>query len=104
MEGLQVYTHTADPDFLGFQPGSVFQGSTGKNLLPLGEYYYRYELVECVKSMLSAALEGEAVSFVITKHKGFMTTNAELNKRLLSLAQMMQMTSGCIKLWRCQLY
>ena len=53
-----MYTHTADPDFLGFQPGSVFQGSTVKNLLPPGEYYYQYELVEGVRSMLSAALEG----------------------------------------------
>ena len=62
MEALQVYTHPADPDFLGFQPGSVFQGSTVNNLLPPGEYYYRYELVEGVRSMLSAALEGEAAS------------------------------------------
>ena len=61
MEALQVYTHPADPDFLGFQPGSVFQGSTVNNLLPPGEYYYRYELVEGVRSMLSAALEGKAV-------------------------------------------
>ena len=60
MEALQVYTHPADPDFLGFQPGSVFQGSTVNNLLPPGQYYYRYELVEGVRSMLSAALEGEA--------------------------------------------
>ena len=60
MEALQVYSHPADPDFLGFQPGSVFQGSTVNNLLPPGDYYYRYELVEGVRSMLSAALEGEA--------------------------------------------
>ena len=40
--------------------GSVFQGSTVNNLLPPGDYYYRYELVEGVRSMLSAALEGAA--------------------------------------------
>ena len=55
---MQVYTHTADPEFLGFQPGSVFQNSVVKNLLPPGVYYYQYELVEGVRSMLSAALEG----------------------------------------------
>ena len=55
-----MYSHPADPDFLGFQPGSVFQGSTVNKLLPPGDFYYRYELVEGVRSMLSAALEGEA--------------------------------------------
>ena len=75
MEALQVYTHPADPDFLGFQPGSVFQGSTVNNLLPPGEYYYRYELVEGVRSMLSAALEGEAV----LQHRGVAMMNVVLS-------------------------
>ena len=81
MEALQVYTHPADPDFLGFQPGSVFQGSTVNNLLPPGEYYYRYELVEGVRSMLSAALQGENVH----QHKGVALVKVVPSQSILRL-------------------
>lgn len=55
---MQLYVHPADPEFLGFHEGSIFYDAMVRNLLPAGSYYYSYELVEGVRSLLAAALEG----------------------------------------------
>ena len=55
---MQMYVHPSDPEFLGFHEGSIFSDATVRNLLPAGQYYYSYELVEGVRSLLAAALEG----------------------------------------------
>ena len=56
--GMQLYVHPSDPEFMGFHEGSIFADATVRNLLPAGQYYYSYELVEGVRSLLAAALEG----------------------------------------------
>ncbi len=60
--GVQLYVHPSDPEFLGFHEGSIFSDSTVRNLLPAGNYYFSYELVEGVRSLLAAALDGTVPS------------------------------------------
>ena len=55
---MQVYVHPSDPEFLGYRKASIFSGATVKNLLPPGSYYASYYLVEAVRSLLAAALQG----------------------------------------------
>ena len=57
---MQVYTHPTDPAFKGYRPGSVFYGSQIGNLLPRSSYA-SYDLVEAARSLLAAALQGEAL-------------------------------------------
>ena len=59
---MQLYVHPSDPEFLGFHEGSIFSDATVRNLLPAGNYYYSYELVEGVRSLLAAALDGRPPS------------------------------------------
>ena len=59
---MQLYVHPSDPEFLGFHEGSIFSDATVRNLLPAGNYYFSYELVEGVRSLLAAALDGMAPS------------------------------------------
>ena len=58
----QLYVHPADPEFLGFPSGSIFNGAVVRNLLPPGQYYYSYELVEGTRSLIAAALEGRPMN------------------------------------------
>ena len=57
---MQVFTHPTDPAFRGYRPGSVFYGTQIGNLLPRSSYA-SYDLVEAARSLLAAALQGEAL-------------------------------------------
>ena len=48
----------SDPEFPGFPPKSIFHNAAVQNSLPAGDFYYRFELVEGVKSLIGAALQG----------------------------------------------
>ncbi len=55
----QLYVHPTDPDFPGYQAGSVFHGAEVPNRV-ISTWYLSYDLVEAVRSMMAAALQGEA--------------------------------------------
>lgn len=55
----QVYVHPTDPEFAGYRVGSVFHGAEIANRVH-STAYLSYDLVEATRSMLAAALQGEA--------------------------------------------
>jgi hypothetical protein len=57
----QLYAHPTDPDFMGYAPGSVFHGAEVTNRVP-STGYYSYDLIEATRSMLAAALQGDALT------------------------------------------